>query len=97
MTPDTPRREVQTIDLSRRSWGCNYNILRVIEGGKELRLATWCTPTPCSGDYVILTDGDRTTRYQVDRVQYASGVDDMTFLDVTFAPRARAASMESGS
>lgn len=82
---------MKTIDLSQRGWGRNYNVLQVVENGIRLRLAAWCTPSPMAGDFLILANGPDTTRYIVDAVEYASGVSDMTFLDVTFAPRGQVA------
>ena len=79
------------IDVSKRAWGRNYNVLKVIDDGKHLRLAVWSTPTPEPGDFLLLANGSDTTRYAVDAVEYAPNVRDMTFVDATFAPREQAA------
>ena len=78
----------RTIDFSRRGWGHNYNVLSATDGGKRLRLATWSTPTPNEGDFLILCNtNDETTRYRAEEVTSCSGVDDMSIVEASFAPR----------
>jgi hypothetical protein len=82
-----PSHEARTIDLSRRAWGCNYNILKIENSGQRLQLATWSTPTPLEGDYLILKDAEQTTRYRAAKVDYCGDPHDMCFVDAEFAPR----------
>jgi hypothetical protein len=78
---------VNTIDLSPKMWGHNYEIIEIIDKGAKLRLATWSTPTPLEGDYLILKNGDDTTRYRADTVEYCGNPADMCIVQAGFAPR----------
>ena len=76
----------QTHDYTRRTWGHNYSTTDVIDGGMRLRMAGWGEGIK-AGDYLILPNGDETTRYQVEKIKYRMDPPDMWFADAVFAPR----------
>lgn len=77
---------MKTHDLSDRSWGNNYNVLDISEGGSKVRLCGWSLNIK-AGDYLLLKQGDGTTRYLVDKIEYTGSPSDMWFADTSFAPR----------
>lgn len=85
-----------TIDLSSRVWGHNYEVLRCHEGGHKIELAMWTSDGPAIGDFLILhhDDGD-TTRYEIEELERCRDPKDMYFATCYFAPR-QAASNTSG-
>lgn len=76
----------QTHDYTRRTWGHDYTTLEVIDGGQRLRLGGWGLGIE-AGDYLIFPNGNGTTRYRVDRIDYRMDPRDMWFAEATFAPR----------
>ena len=84
--PVEPTVGQQTHDYTRRTWGHDYTTLKVIDGGQRLRLSGWGLGIN-AGDYLILPNGDGTTRYRVDSIDYRMDPQDMWFADATFAPR----------
>jgi hypothetical protein len=62
---------------------------RPIDGGQRAHIAAWSGKKPQPGDYLILANGDRTTRYRVESVDLCMNVDPPTMwtADLTFAPR----------
>lgn len=76
-----------THDLSPKIWRRDYAIMRISEDGKQLRLAVWCPMVIEQGDYLILRNGNGTTRYRVDSVKLCGDPADMSFVEVIFAPR----------
>ena len=71
-----------------RTWGHDYSIMQVIDGGKRLRVCLFTPQRPKDGDYVILPNGSRTTRYQVDgEVDTPVDPGDQHFCNLVFAPR----------
>ena len=77
----------RTIDLSPRHWGRNYHVIQIIDAGQKLKLATWSTPMPSRGDFLILANGNDTTRYLVDQVEPCGDPHDMAICCASFAPR----------
>lgn len=75
-----------THDYTKATWGRDYAVMKVFDGGRLLRLTGWGRGIS-SGDYMILRNGIATTRYCVDHIEYRSDPSDMWFADVTFAPR----------
>jgi hypothetical protein len=59
------------------------------DGGTQLGMVAWADhgPMPRAGDYLILRNGDDTTRYKVDEVRMSSGEGEVRNLSLTFAPR----------
>ena len=73
-------------DLSMQVWGNNYNVMDVRNKGMQVDLVGWCKGIK-SGDYLLLKQGDGTTRYLVDSIRYVGDPDDMWFAETSFAPR----------
>lgn len=76
----------QTHDYTKRTWGHDFSTVKVIDGGFRLKLAGWGLGIK-PGDYLILPNGDATTRYQVEHIDYRSDPPDMWFAEATFASR----------
>ena len=75
-----------THDLSKKTWGCNYNIQELYDGGMKIDLVGWLSGIK-SGDFLILKQQDGTTRYLVDSIRYCGNPEDMWFATASFAPR----------
>lgn len=82
-----PAQTTQTHDYTLRTWGHNYNIVEIVDGGQQLRLAGWGRGLRV-GDYLLLQNGEGSTRYQVgDDLRYERDPGDMWWCTATFAPR----------
>jgi hypothetical protein len=79
---------MKTHDYSRErtGWGNDYAVTSVIDGGKQIKLSGWGLGIS-SGDFLILQNGNDTTRYQVDEINYLGNPKDMWRASATFAPR----------
>ncbi len=82
-------------DYTVRTWGHDYTITTVIDGGSCLHLVGWGHGIE-NGDYLILPNGDETTRYMVESIKYKSDPSDMWSAKATFAPRQDATSNNGG-
>lgn len=82
------KSEPTTHDYTRRHWGHDYGIRKVFSGGQQLEAFGWGSGIS-EGDFLILQNGDGTTRYQVAKIKYELNPRDMWFADLTFAPRGR--------
>lgn len=69
-----------------RCWGHDYTITKVIDGGQRLRISGW-GPSMKVGEFMLLQNADRPTRYRIDAIEAVLAVDDMWHADLTFAPR----------
>jgi len=78
-------RNPRTHDYSKRYWGHDY-IFNPVDGGKRGQMSGWGEGIK-AGDYLILQNGDATTRYQVTHIEYHNDPEDMWIADVKFAPR----------
>lgn len=76
----------QTHDYTRRSWGHDYSITKVLHDGRELRVTGWGRGLR-KGDYLLLPNEGDTTRYCVANVSYYSDPADMWKAVLEFAPR----------
>lgn len=76
----------QTHDYTQRTWGHDFYIKEVIDGGMSLRIGGWGSGIE-DGDYLIFPNKNETTRYQVGSIKYMRDPPDMWFADVVFAPR----------
>jgi hypothetical protein len=78
----------------RRSYGHDVVIHQVVDGGRELHVSGW-GPTfggpIVAGDYLLLPNGEGTTRYQVAGIVPHADPADMWEARLTFAPRGRPA------
>lgn len=76
----------ETHDLSPKTWGNDY-IFTPIDAGQRGKLSGWHPEHMEPGDFVILRNGDDTTRYQITKIEWMTDPRDQFFADVTFAPR----------
>lgn len=70
---------------TRRGYGHDYTF-EPIDGGWKGKVFGWGYDVKV-GDYLILPNGDLSTRYVVDTVKYYPDPPDMWRAEVTFAPR----------
>jgi hypothetical protein len=77
----------KTYDLSRADYAFDPR-----DGGQRGHIACWSGKKPRPGDYLILRNGDRTTRYEVLDTDPCMNVDPPTMWmsNLKFAPRKRA-------
>lgn len=80
------KREPKTHDYTRRHWGHDYTITKVLSLGKKLEMAGWGTGMK-KGDFILLENGKDSTRYQFDKIEYKSDPHDMWFAIASFSPR----------
>ena len=73
-------------DLSKRAWGCNYTIHEISNGGLNITLSGWKTGIS-DGDFIIIKNGDGTTRYIIDNISYFGEPHDMWSASASFSPR----------
>jgi hypothetical protein len=73
-------------DYTRRFWGHNFTF-NPIKNGKEGHMMGWGLGL-ANGDYLILPNQGKTTRYQIKGIKYFDNPEDMWSADVVFAPRA---------
>jgi hypothetical protein len=71
-------------DYTRRYWGKDITY-RVVDG--QLVGSLWCPTRVRVGDFLILANGDSTTRYRLTEVRPAMDPDDMYHFTATFDPR----------
>lgn len=71
-------------DYTVRGWGHDFVIDKV--DGRTLHLTGWGTGIQ-AGDYLILPNQGRTTRYKVETVTYLGNPADMWSIVATWAPR----------
>lgn len=76
-----------------RTWGHDYAITRVRDGGQTIQASGWGSDGPrdiAAGDYLLLESPDpkrRSTRYRVDTIRHEADPSDQWFADLVFAPR----------
>ena len=82
--PDVAAQEAKTLDWTRRHY-----TLQIYDGGQRLFMVAWSDdgPMPRDGDYLILRNGERQTRYRVDECRSTMSEGDVCTLRLTFAPR----------
>lgn len=75
---------METYDLTRDDYA-----FRPANNGRRGHIACWNGMNPRPGDYLILRNGDQSSRYQVVTVDPCFGVDPPTMwmADLAFAPR----------
>jgi len=76
----------KTHDYSVSSWGHNYNVSNIEDGGMLIKLSGWGKGIS-SNDYIIIRSSEGTTRYQIDSIKYMYDPSDMWFASASFAPR----------
>jgi hypothetical protein len=83
---DAITRETRTHDYTRRTWGHDYFINHVEDGGVTLKAGGWGHGID-AGDYLVLPNKRETTRYRVVSIRYERDPADMWFAELRFAPR----------
>jgi hypothetical protein len=78
----------ETHDYSgeHRCWGHDYNVVRVVDGGMWLVLMGHGRGIK-EKDYLILDNGQETTRYYVADIEYFLDPPDMWKIHAKFTPR----------
>lgn len=76
----------KTHDYTKRHWGHDFYTLKVEDGGQRLVYCGWGRGIS-AGDFLILPNGNGTTRYAVQHIEYESDPPDMWSADLVFAPR----------
>ena len=76
----------RTHDFSNPKWGWDVNILNIQNNGLNINLCGWGMNIE-NGDYLILRNGNETTRYIITSVSYKRDPKDMWFGTADFAPR----------
>lgn len=75
-----------THDYSIRTWGHDYTVHNVNDGGELLDVSGWGRGIRAN-DYLIMPNGNGTTRYQVSTIKYYHDPSDMWNATLVFAPR----------
>lgn len=75
----------KTHDYSKRYWGHGYTF-KPIDDGLKGEMFGWGLGLE-KGDYIILLNGDETTRYRIDSIVYEKDPRDMWKAKVSFDPR----------
>lgn len=86
------RPEPMTHDFGpgHRCWGHDYTITKVHDGGQRIQASGWGHDGRLiqEGDYLLLDKGSqRSTRYQVEKIERVMDPNDMWHATLTFAPR----------
>ena len=81
----TAPRQPQTHNYTLRYWGHDYTF-DPIDGGQRAHMMGWGRGIQ-AGDYLIIQNGQDTTRYQIDSIEYYSDPPDMWSAQAIFAPR----------
>lgn len=68
------KREPETFDLTSVDYSCTL----VTPDGMKVSLACWTGPKPQPDDYVLLRNGEHSTRYRVTEMDYCMNVDPPT-------------------
>lgn len=76
---------MKTHDYTKPRWGHDYTFSPV-NGGLKGELMGWGMGIE-AGDYLIIRNGDGSSRYQVDEIEYFADPKDMWKATATFAPR----------
>ena len=68
-------REPRTHDFGpgSRAWGHDYTITKVIDGGRRLHVTGW-GPSMEVGDFILLANGARASRYRIAEYEPVMGV-----------------------
>jgi MioC protein len=86
-SPKEDKNGVRTHDYTKRGPGHDYT-LDPIDGGKRISISGWGHGIR-NGDYIILPNGEGTTRYRFIEISYYADPRDMWHGRAAFAPRKR--------
>lgn len=70
--------------FTRRSWGHDYTIHKIIDSGMKLELSGWGRGIEV-GDILKLKNGNSSTHYIVDKIEYYNDPKDMWSAEASFA------------
>jgi hypothetical protein len=76
----------KTHDYSAKEWGHSCEITSIEDGGLNINLAGWGKGI-ASGDFIVIKNGEDTTRYKFKSIKYCNDPIDMWFGSLIFAPR----------
>lgn len=74
----------KTHDYTKRGWGHDYMVTAI--KGNAISLLGWGTGIS-DGDFLLLQNGQGSTRYKINAVRYRIDPPDMWRIEATFAPR----------
>lgn len=77
---------IKTHDYTNCTWGHNYVVTSVSEGGLRINVTGWGRGIK-EGDYLILNNDIGTTRYCVVKIKYRLDPSDMWSAELSFSPR----------
>lgn len=77
---------MKTHDYTKRYWGHDYTFDPVEDNGQRGHMIGWGHGIK-NRDYLIIRNGDGSSRYQVTKIKYMMDPPDMWSADVKFAPR----------
>lgn len=93
-----PEPRTHNYGPGRRYWGHDVSITTNDDKGQKLRVSGWGNDGHVirEGDYLLLEakGGQRSTRYQVAKIEHLMDPDDMWHADLVFAPRTYASQAE---
>ncbi|CAN5423317.1 hypothetical protein BH09ACT9_BH09ACT9_00500 [soil metagenome] len=79
----------KTHDYTVPYWGHAFHVSTIVNGGKRIK-GSYHGDRMSVGDYVLLPNGERASRYQITKLRWTITVDDMYFFEAKFAPRVEA-------
>ncbi len=77
-------KEPKTHDYTKSSWG--HDLSWDVLDGQKLKIIGWGSGTK-DGDFLLLPNGNNSTRYKVDEISYFSDPTDQFKIIASFAPR----------
>ena len=80
------KREPVTHDYTHRGWGHDYIVREVFDGGHVIQVTGFGFGLK-PRDYILMQNEGKTTRYQIDTINYYADPDDMWNATMFFAPR----------
>lgn len=90
MQKDATNPRTHDFGPGRRGWGHDYSITKVHDGGQRIQASGWGDDGTIikEGDYLLLDkDGQRSTRYRVEKIDREMDPNDMWHATLSFAPR----------
>jgi len=77
---------MKTHDYTICSWGHNCEVSSIKDGGHTISLHGWGKGIQ-DGDFILLKNGEDSTRYKISDIKYKFDPHDMWFATAIFAPR----------
>lgn len=70
----------------KRYWGHDFAITKVVDAGQRIHVSGW-GPRMKEGDFMLLANGGRETRYRIVEYEPVMDPNDMWHVVLDFAPR----------